>query len=504
MKPAANASPSSAVVIGAGVSGMTGALILAMKGWKVTLVEKAPRPGVTMRGFSRKGVYFESGLHFAGELAEQGLLRAYLRYLGMDTLEFADFDPHTFETFAFGDGSAIEVPAAYESYRETLMNAFPEEKDGIAAYLAEVRDAYDASLLHNYRGPFSFSGEWETRWLQPLDEFLSAYVSDARLRDILTAAGWLYGVSPGRVPFLLHARVAGSHFASVRTFKGGGLALVRAFEKRLRETGVTVRCNSGVSRILLSAASGPEGVELENGDKVEGKLVIHTGHPSSLIGMAPEGTFRPIYANRLRGLNDTVSGHLLFFAAKGRPERLRGKNLYLYPRDASFAGMFRPGSQPSNGPFYLLASPQEQREGDEPVTAVTAVTLNDPGEYRRFYGEKRGRRSPEYAALKKDRLGRMAEAIARACPEASDMTLLEGATPLTLRDWLGTPDSGVYGAAHTTEQINPAPVTRAPNLYLAGQGVVAPGLMGAVISAILTCGIIIGYESLIGEVTACR
>ena len=506
MSPAASESPSSAVVIGAGVAGMSAALILAMRGWKVTLVEKAARPGATMRGFSRKGVYFESGLHIAGELSDHGLLRTYLRYLGLDTLDFADFDADAFETFCFGDGSSFSVPIGYESYREALQKAFSGERDGIAAFLAEVRAAYDASQLHNFRGPFSLSGEREARWLGPLDTFLDRYVSEPRLRDILTAPGWLYGVAPDQSSFLLHARVAGSHFDSVRTFKGGGLALVQAFENRLREAGVTVLCNSGVSRILLSAASGPVGVELENGGRVEGKLVIHTGHPSSLVDMLPEGAVRPAYANRLRGLKDSISAHLLFFTAGGRPERLRRRNLYVYPADASFAGMFRPGTPTSRGPFYLLASPQAQESegGEASTTAVTAFTLTDAGEYRRFYGEKRGRRSADYAALKQERLGRMSEALAEACPEVSDMTLLDGATPLTLRDWLGTPDAGVYGAAHTIHQFNPAPVTRVPGVYLAGQGVVAPGLMGALVSAFLVCGIIVGHESLVDEVMACR
>lgn len=505
MNPAASENPSSAVVIGAGIAGMSAALILAMKGWKVTLAEKAARPGVTMRGFSRKGVYFESGLHIAGELSEHGLLRTYLRYLGLDTLDFADFDADAFETFCFGDGSSFAVPIGYEPYREALQKAFPKERDGIAAFLAEVRDAYDASQLHNFRGPFSLSGERETRWLMPLDQFLDNYVSEPRLRDIFTAPGWLYGVAPDQAPFLLHARVAGSHFDSVRNFNGGGLALVQAFENRLREAGVTVLCNSCVSRILLSAASGPVGVELENGGKIEGKLVIHTGHPSSLVGMLPEGAVRSVYANRLRGLKECVSAHQLFFRAEGRPERLRGRNLYIYPEGASFAEMFRPGTPPSQGPFYLLASPQEQTaaDGQTPMTAVSAVTLSDAGEYRRFYGEKRGGRSAEYAALKKERLDRMAEALAEACPEVSGMTLLDGATPLTLHDWLDTPDSGIYGAAHTVNQFNPAPVTRVPGVYLAGQGVVAPGLMGALVSAFLACGIIVGHEALIDEAMAC-
>ena len=48
------------VVIGAGVSGMSAALLLARHGYAVTLVEKFPLPAPTLRGFFRQGAYFET------------------------------------------------------------------------------------------------------------------------------------------------------------------------------------------------------------------------------------------------------------------------------------------------------------------------------------------------------------------------------------------------------------------------------------------------------------
>jgi all-trans-retinol 13,14-reductase len=43
-------------------------------------------------------------------------------------------------------------------------------------------------------------------------------------------------------------------------------------------------------------------------------------------------------------------------------------------------------------------------------------------------------------------------------------------------------------------QFNPAPKTRLTNFYLAGQAVAAPGLLGAITSALLAVGEIVGHE----------
>jgi all-trans-retinol 13,14-reductase len=61
------------------------------------------------------------------------------------------------------------------------------------------------------------------------------------------------------------------------------------------------------------------------------------------------------------------------------------------------------------------------------------------------------------------------------------------------------PFGSIYGVKHKIGQFNPMPVTKSKTLYLAGQAVVAPGIMGAVISAFLVCGFIIGHEQLLTQ-----
>lgn len=498
--------PCSAVIIGAGLSGMSAALLLASHGLRVTLVEQAALPGMTVRGFFRKGTYCNSGLHYVGELSEQGILRAYLRRLGLGDLPFVDFDPDCYESIRFNDGRRLNLPVGLEAQIKALSAIFPAEARGIENYMREVNEAYYASPFHSLADTSIISGENTPRWQISLTGMLDRHVHDQRLRTALSTSCWLHGVSPDDAPFLQHARVTGSHFDSVKTVAGGGRTLVAAFERRLEEEGVRLICGQGVKRVLFSSAAAVSGVELDSGEPIEAESVIYTGHPARLPDMLPEGICKPAFAKRLRLLKDSVSAHMLFLSAENCPEALCGKNLLTFTSDEALSQVFRPGRTPDKGPFYVLANPLPDKNADEKrsLTDITAFVFSDAQEYAPFFGSRQGKRPQAYKELKHKRLSQFSEALFTACPDLAGLRVLDGATPLTIHDYLHTPQGGMYGAAHNLSQFNPHPVTRLPNLYVSGQAVVAPGFMGAVISAFLTCGCIVGRDVLLNEVRACK
>lgn len=73
---------------------------------------------------------------------------------------------------------------------------------------------------------------------------------------------------------------------------------------------------------------------------------------------------------------------------------------------------------------------------------------------------------------------------------------MEGATPLTVKDYLKVPSGALYGVKQKVGQYNPIPMTRMGGLFLAGQAVAAPGLLGAMLSGFLACGSILGHDLL--------
>ena len=105
------------VVVGAGVSGLTSALILARNGYSVALVEKAGHTAPLLRGFSRRGVHFDTGFHYAGGMGKGEPLDVFFRYLGLsDRLSCFPFDARGFDTFRnVRDGFEFRFPVGIRS-----------------------------------------------------------------------------------------------------------------------------------------------------------------------------------------------------------------------------------------------------------------------------------------------------------------------------------------------------------------------------------------------------
>jgi all-trans-retinol 13,14-reductase len=112
-------------------------------------------------------------------------------------------------------------------------------------------------------------------------------------------------------------------------------------------------------------------------------------------------------------------------------------------------------------------------------------------------GSRRVARPAEYLKFKAAAAEMLRHQLERWYPALGHRIVrLEAATPLTLRDHARSPHGSLYGVKHCVAQINPQVATRAAGLYLAGQAVAAPGVLGAMVSALLTCGAILGHDRL--------
>ena len=488
------------IVIGGGVSGATAALLLAKHGRRVTLVEKTPHLCQTLRGFYRKGVFFDTGLHYSGELGRGEVLDTYLGYLGMGNLPKVALNQDGFDLIQFSGGQSITLPAGSEKLVAALSEAFLGEEVAIKVYFEEASKVFASSSFLNFALDKSLGDSFDPLWHQPLEKFLSSLTTNENLKTVLSIHCLLHGVSPREVSLLHHARVSASYYRSAHTLEGGGKTLADAFTRRLEEEGVSVRLGHAAIRILFSAAKSIVGVELENGEQIEASHMIYTAHPHYLPDLVPEDALRPVFKKRLKQLRETISAYVLFGATEKLPETLHGKNMFLCEDKRPLWQAFSRNKPLQTGPFYITSShfisgKDSTRIG---VEAFAPGWLEDMGP---FATEGR-KRSGEYTKFKTRALDKMRNALLRVCPELECVDFFDGATPLTLRDYLCSPSGGMYGAAHTSDQFNPLPVTRIPELFLAGQAVVAPGVLGAVVSAFLACSFIIGLGKLKDEVAA--
>lgn len=498
--PVSDSTACDCIVIGSGISGLSCALLLARRGKRVVVLEQHQRPAPVIRGFKRRGIYYDSGFHYVGGLGKGGPLWPLLRHLGLATqLELIEYNQQGFDCLHnCGSGRRVHLPVGFANIRAALSARYPDAASLIHTYIDTIEDNWSAVpyldldlSLDDVANP-SVHGTTLARALAPFAPW-------PELQGVFSMHTLLYGVDPEEALVSLNAQVAGSYYHSAHGIKGGGRALMYTYMDLLAEAGVEVRCNAEVKQILVQDA-GVRGVELTDSTRIRASEVVASINPALLPDMLPEGCVRPAYQKRLRNLRQTGSAYVLFAACSNPTAVLQGCNLFAQNK----AGLMDPGQDQTleQRPVYLTAASSDFASDASPYGIIAIV----PARYTEVAEFRRGAfvRASGYAQQKAYITAAICERIRSCCPEIEGLEALDLATPLTLEDYSMAPYGAIYGVGRFAGQYNPQAATRVGGLYLSGQAIAAPGLMGAVVSAYMTCGTMFGHDLLRGELKQWR
>jgi all-trans-retinol 13,14-reductase len=489
------------VVIGAGVSGLTSAVILAKNGYRVALVEKSNKAGPLLRGFRRDGIFFDTGFHHAGSLGQGEIGDVFFRYLGFpDNLRKIRCNPECFDVVRILDPQyEFRFPSGYERIRDRFHEVFPEDKIAIDKFLEAIRAQWASLPFLNLDAGFGALEVLKGVHGPGLKEFLDNLTDNRIFKSIVYTHCLLNGVPPQEQALTYYAYIVGPYYESVHRIQGGGLTIIKEFENALVRTGVDLFCGRAARELTFSPAGALAGVRLEDGTVLESKGCISTVHPFQLLDLVPNSLLRPAYVNRIRGLKETSSAFILYGESDSDLDILSGASLYILPMaDCSIFSLDGPLEE---RPFNIAATCLQE---DNEKSGFIAICPADIAETEEWRGSATGKRPEGYHQFKEEIGNRMLRHIESSCPELrGKIRPLDCSTPLTIRDYVNNPFGSMYGAKHRTEQYNPFPTTRIPGLLLAGQSIVAPGLFGAMISGFIACGHILGNEFLQGELRKC-
>ncbi len=486
-------------VIGAGVSGITSAIILAQNNFKVALIEKSKKTAPVIRGFSRKGIFFDTGFHYTGSLRKGDFLDLVFRYLGIsDKIETKFYNEECFDFFRFLDSEfEFPFPFGFEKIIQNLQKIFPEEKTAIDIYIKAIRDTYYSfpfiSLNHNNNSSNGIPGGVHGLSLK---SFLDGLTGNKRLKSIFYQHCLLHGVLPNEIPFINHAATVGSFYECTHGIKGGGLSLAKAFDSRLKELGVDLYCGHGVEKILISENKNVAGVQIKDHGEIECQNCISTIHPLNFCSIIPRSFFRPAFINRIKGLEETSPAHMIYAVCDSPVKSLIGSNIYLIP-DTN-PSLMSENKGITERPIYITSA--EQIDSSQSNSGFIAITPALYSETDKWAASEKGSRPDDYVRLKDKHNDLLIKHIEKNCPEIKGkISYLEGATALTMKHYANSPFGSLYGVKHKIGQHNPSIKTKINGLYLAGQAVVAPGILGAVVSAFMVLSNIVGYEKFVNE-----
>ena len=136
--------PPHVVVIGAGFAGLSAAITLAHKGYKVTVVEKNKEVGGRARFFEKDGFFFDMGpsWYWMPEVMEK-----FFNQFGKSTSDYFELkrlDP-SYQVI-YGKEDVLSVPASYEALKDAFEEIEPGSSVQLDQFLAEAEYKYEVGI----------------------------------------------------------------------------------------------------------------------------------------------------------------------------------------------------------------------------------------------------------------------------------------------------------------------------------------------------------------------
>lgn len=268
-------------IIGAGIGGLTSAIYLADKGYRVTVCEKNDFAGGRCSQIMRDGHRFDLG---ATIFLMPSVYRDVFTSLGLDLDECFDFKPvTTLYNLYFDDGSVLDFSADPQKMESQLEALEPGSYRRMQEYIREGYSFLELGLTkllgRNFYRMFDFVTIKNVGLLVRLKTYLthSAYARrffrNEHLQMAFTFQNIYVGQSPYRAPAFFSMLPAAELVQGSMFPKGGMAAISGKILEIARQKGVEVRYNAPVAQILTDK-NRATGVLFEDGSRLEADIIL--------------------------------------------------------------------------------------------------------------------------------------------------------------------------------------------------------------------------------------
>ncbi len=500
-----------ALIIGAGIGGLTAAARLLEEGMRVLVLEADPHPGGTAYAYHRKGFDFPMGpLGFSSP----DLVRDTLIKVGID--EPLELERVYYELSAFGLRAPLSLPYAEMITRLAVL--FPDEEAGISRFFSHMREI---SALQDRLAKEGVSRSRKAESVSAAG-YLDRLIGDWRLRRILGSMG-------SREPYsgitLLAAMWSllcdrGIHYPS-----GGIRGLSDTLAASLGWEAPVLGAGGSAADEHLLNPGGPgslwlrtEAVEilvekgmaagafLADGTRLEADAVISNADFKATFlrllprDAVPDEVYRAVAEARQTASNLQVC--LGLDESRADLSAYRDASRIIYRRDGGEVPPREGGPDwdaPEIDPEALAGEELEATllSADDPALApegraVLVIRVAAPFRHFARFRPRRKRRIPGYFAYKKSLADALVGEASGFIPGLQDAVLyMDVATPLTFEERGGRSGGAVAGWSWeylegSDQEVVELIRTPIPRLYMAGYQAYSTLALGGVPSAMLS------------------
>lgn len=466
------------VVIGAGLGGLECGLLLSQAGRRVLVLERAHQVGGCLQSYCRRGFSYDTGFHYVGGLAEGQSLYAAFDRLGLLHLPWHRLDD-AYDRITLA-GRTYSLMQGFDAFAEALAADFPAEREALRRYADALRRVACAQSAEVHPA----DGD---KWLETSAwSYLETHFQDPLLRNVLSGNALRMELRRDSLPLFTFMHCNAGYVESSWRLRGPGSQITDSLAAGIRACGGEIRCNAEACE-LVEKDGRLVAVRCTDGEVYEADVFISSLHPAVTCNLLRESrVMRNSYRRRM-AMQPNTSG-MCTVSLRLRPQTLRyfNHNHYVYAQsdvwdscrdDASVAAVLVSCRVPEDGGAY-----------------ARQVDLLAPMSWKcclPWAGTTVGRRGEDYRELK-NRLADACIALAgQVLPGLGDLVEERYvSTPLTYRDYTGTPEGSAYGLRKDCREpltVLLSPRTPVPNLLLTGQSLMLHGLHGVTMTAWRTC-----------------
>ncbi len=353
----------SAIIIGSGLGGLSTALRLSSKGYKVTILEKYHSAGGRLNKLELDGFKFDLGPSFMSMTYE---LEELFNYIGEKLpIELEKLDP-IYQVFFEGQKNPRSIWSDLDKLEKEFSIIEPNLKQKAEKYLARAAEFFNDTEQTVVKSNFDSKMEYvfklsqvpwkhipylfKTIWGEVEKTFQSNEV-----RIIFSLVAFFLGATPFKTPaiysLLNYTELKHNGYWRV---KGGMYKLVEEILKILQRKGVEIVYDTEIVGVANSNGKLNELID-QNGKKWHADIFISNSDAASFRGSVLNR--KKYNQNKLDKMHWTLAPFTIYLGVKGKINNLMHHNYFLGNNFKAYADKIFTSSISPHKPYYYVNVP---------------------------------------------------------------------------------------------------------------------------------------------------
>jgi phytoene desaturase len=323
------------LIIGAGPGGLAAAMLLALSGVEVTVLERSSTAGGRTSSIRGNGFRFDLGPTF---FLYPRVLAEIFQAVGRDLraeVELVRLDPQY--RLIFGNGGELLATPDLERMERAIAGLSPADALLFRSFLADNRlklASFKTCLESPFRG-WRDVLRWPVLKLLPLlrpwlslDQELARYFRDPRVRLAFSFQSKYLGMSPFKCPSLFSILSFLEYEYGVYHPIGGCAAVTQAMARSVTELGGQILLDEPVEEVLFDRRRAV-GVRTRAGTYKADAVIVNADFAHAMTRLIPNGLRRRWTDRKIARKRYSCSTFMMYLGIEGRFDHLDHHTIYM-------------------------------------------------------------------------------------------------------------------------------------------------------------------------------